>query len=169
MVDQVEAPGGSTVRAIARKRDPSARSIVHLRPISETSPITPIHSRGSRIGSCRRVHVEAGGESSFPLRKPAQSAPGGRETTGSGGRQTVARPSRERGSHSRIIGVIVGTNSVETTGSRVRRVSGSSTRDGSRLSPGVRADQQVDPLLPSLPLAPLSSPRRRSLSAERSE
>lgn len=36
MVDQAEAPGGSTARAIARKRDPSARSIAHLRPISET-------------------------------------------------------------------------------------------------------------------------------------
>lgn len=63
--------------------------------------------------------------------------------------RAVDRPSRERGSHSQIIGIIVGTNSFETTGSRVRRVSGSSTRDGSRLSPGVRADQQVDPLLSS--------------------
>lgn len=108
------------------------------------------------LGACIRG---GRGEFSFPLRKPAQSAPGGHETTRSDGRQTVARSSRERGSHSRIIRVIVGTNSVEITGSRVRRVSGSSTRDGSRLSPRVRADQQVDPLfssplLLSLPLSP---------------
>lgn len=41
MVDQVETPGGSTMRAIARKRDPLARSIAHFWPISKTLPITP--------------------------------------------------------------------------------------------------------------------------------
>jgi len=40
MVDQVETSGGSTMRAIARKRDPLARSIAHFQPIFETLPIT---------------------------------------------------------------------------------------------------------------------------------
>lgn len=167
----METPGGSTVRAIARKKDSSTRSIADLRPISENVIDHSIHLRGSRIGSSRRVYTWRSRRVLVSVKETGTERTGGHETTRSDGRQTVARSSRERGSHSRIIRVIVGTNSVETTGSRVRRVSGSSTRDGSRLSPRVRADQQVDPLfssplLLSLLLLPLPSPCRRSLSAE---
>lgn len=49
MVDQVETPGGSTMRAIA-----------HFQSISETDADHSIHSQGSRIGSSQNVHVEVG-------------------------------------------------------------------------------------------------------------